>query len=55
MQCTAADEHVLLLAAHHVAWDDGSWRVFFTDLTQAYASDLGADLGPEHRPSFNGS
>ncbi|MEO8813752.1 MAG: amino acid adenylation domain-containing protein, partial [Mycobacterium sp.] len=30
------DEHVLLLVAHHVAWDDGSWRVFFEDLTQAY-------------------
>lgn len=49
---TAADEHVLLLVAHHIAWDDGSWRVFFTDLTQAYSrADLGADLGPEHRPS----
>ncbi|WP_237028021.1 condensation domain-containing protein, partial [Mycobacterium tuberculosis] len=41
---TAADEHVLLLVAHHIAWDDGSWRVFFTDLTQAYSrADLGAD------------
>ncbi|HWF30433.1 MAG TPA: amino acid adenylation domain-containing protein, partial [Mycobacterium sp.] len=41
---TAAEEHVLLLVAHHIAWDDGSWRVFFADLTKAYA---GADLGPE--------
>jgi mycobactin peptide synthetase MbtE len=41
---TAAEEHVLLLVAHHIAWDDGSWRVFFADLTKAYE---GADLGPE--------
>ena len=41
---TAAEEHVLLLVAHHIAWDDGSWRVFFGDLTAAYG---GADLGPE--------
>ncbi len=42
---TADDEHVLLLVAHHIAWDDGSWRVFFADLGKAY---VGADLGPEH-------
>ena len=41
---TAAEDHVLLLVAHHIAWDDGSWRVFFGDLTAAYG---GADLGPE--------
>jgi mycobactin peptide synthetase MbtE len=44
---TAADEYVLLLVAHHIAWDDGSWRVFFTDLTRAYG---GADLGAERHP-----
>ncbi len=33
---TGFDEHVLLLAAHHIAWDDASWRVFFADLTRAY-------------------
>lgn len=33
---TAEREHVMLFVAHHVAWDDGSWRVFFTDLTRAY-------------------
>ncbi|GAS94046.1 peptide synthetase mbtE [Mycolicibacterium canariasense] len=44
---TGADEHVMLLVAHHIAWDDGSWRVFFTDLTRAYE---GADLGPTPRP-----
>ncbi|CAJ1496248.1 amino acid adenylation domain-containing protein [[Mycobacterium] kokjensenii] len=31
-----ADEHVLLLVAHHIAWDDDSWAVFFADLTAAY-------------------
>ena len=41
---TAVDEHVLLLVAHHIAWDDGSWRVFFADLTKAYE---GIELGPE--------
>ncbi|NIH97161.1 amino acid adenylation domain-containing protein [Mycolicibacterium fluoranthenivorans] len=41
-----ADEFVMLLVAHHIAWDDGSWRVFFDDLTRAYA---GADLGPTPR------
>ncbi len=40
---TGPREHVMLLAAHHIAWDDGSWRVFFTDLTRAYA---GEDLQP---------
>jgi mycobactin peptide synthetase MbtE len=30
------DELILLLTAHHVAWDDGSWAPFFTDLTRAY-------------------
>ncbi|MCV7102225.1 non-ribosomal peptide synthetase [Mycobacterium palustre] len=45
---TATEEHVLLLVAHHIAWDDGSWRVFFADLTKAYQ---GAGLGPERRPS----
>lgn len=34
---TGPAEHVMLLVAHHIAWDDGSWRVFFTDLTRAYA------------------
>ncbi|MDT5146613.1 MAG: mycobactin peptide synthetase MbtE, partial [Mycobacterium sp.] len=49
---TAGDEHVLLLVAHHIAWDDGSWRVFFADLTNAYQ---GAELGPERRlPGISG-
>ena len=33
---TGADEHILLLVAHHIAWDDGCWSVFFGDLTRAY-------------------
>jgi mycobactin peptide synthetase MbtE len=44
---TGPTEYVMLLVAHHIAWDDGSWRVFFTDLTRAYS---GADLGPTPRP-----
>ncbi|BBX23200.1 hypothetical protein MTER_26110 [Mycolicibacter terrae] len=37
------DEHILLLVAHHIAWDDASWAVFFADLTEAYeASEVGA-------------
>lgn len=34
---TGREEYVLLLVAHHIAWDDVSWRVFLTDLTLAYA------------------
>nr|WP_101947390.1 non-ribosomal peptide synthetase [Mycobacterium sp. 3519A] len=40
---TSATEHVMLLVAHHIAWDDGSWRIFFADLTRAYH---GEDLPP---------
>ena len=43
----AQDELVMLLVAHHIAWDDASWRVFFADLTRAYT---GADLGPALHP-----
>ncbi|ORV60810.1 non-ribosomal peptide synthetase [Mycobacterium europaeum] len=32
----SADELMLLITAHHVAWDDGSWTPFFADLTRAY-------------------
>ena len=41
---TGPREHIMLLVAHHIAWDDGSWQVFFDDLTRAYT---GADLGHE--------
>jgi mycobactin peptide synthetase MbtE len=36
------DELILLLTAHHVAWDDGSWAPFFTDLTRAYVDSTAA-------------
>src|SRR5262249_25426134 len=29
---TGPGEHIMLLVAHHIAWDDGSWQVFFDDL-----------------------
>ncbi|GAB4583138.1 amino acid adenylation domain-containing protein [Nocardia sp. IFM 10818] len=33
---TGAEEFVLLLAAHHICWDDDAWGVFFADLNAAY-------------------
>ena len=30
----SADELMVLITAHHIAWDDGSWAPFFADLTQ---------------------
>jgi mycobactin peptide synthetase MbtE len=39
------DELILLLTAHHIAWDDGSWAPFFTDLTRAY-TDPGSIAPP---------
>lgn len=44
---TGAGEHVMLLVAHHIAWDDGCWQVFFGDLTRAYC---GAPLAPAVTP-----
>ncbi|MFF8275866.1 amino acid adenylation domain-containing protein [Streptomyces lateritius] len=32
----AADEHVLVLVAHHIAWDDGSWQVLLREVAAAY-------------------
>ncbi|WP_242660844.1 non-ribosomal peptide synthetase [Mycobacterium alsense] len=31
-----AEELMLLITAHQIAWDDRSWAPFFTDLTRAY-------------------
>jgi mycobactin peptide synthetase MbtE len=42
----AADELMLLLTAHHIAWDDGSWAPFFTDLTRAYTDPDSAAIVP---------
>ncbi|HEY1842246.1 MAG TPA: amino acid adenylation domain-containing protein [Mycobacterium sp.] len=39
------DALMLLLTAHHVAWDDGSWALFFTDLTRAYSDRTTATTG----------
>ena len=41
-----ADELMLLLTAHHIGWDDGSWAPFFTDLTHAYTDPGNAGTGP---------
>lgn len=35
VRLTAADEHVLVLAVHHLAVDAVSWQVLFTDLFEA--------------------
>lgn len=37
----SADELMLLITAHHIAWDDGSWGPFFADLTRAYTDPDG--------------
>lgn len=37
----ADDELMLLITAHHIAWDDGSWAPFFADLTRAYTDPAG--------------
>lgn len=42
----SSDELVLLVTAHHIAWDDGSWAPFFTDLTRAYADLDSVDSVP---------
>ena len=36
---TEPTDYVMLLVAHHIAWDDACWQVFFADLTRAYAGD----------------
>ncbi|WP_167315955.1 non-ribosomal peptide synthetase [Rhodococcus opacus] len=40
---TAPNRHVLLLVAHHIAWDDDSWGLFFADLGEAYESTAPVD------------
>jgi len=41
-----ADDLMLLLTAHHIAWDDGSWAPFFADLTRAYRDPDSPGAGP---------
>ncbi|CAM4380198.1 Dimodular nonribosomal peptide synthase [Mycobacterium basiliense] len=33
---TGTDDFVLLLAVHHICWDDDSWGIFFEELSAAY-------------------
>ncbi|GBE66269.1 hypothetical protein MFM001_27310 [Mycobacterium sp. MFM001] len=44
--CLTPDEVMLLVTAHHIAWDDGSWAPFFTDLVRAYADPDRFDAAP---------
>ncbi|RUP34248.1 MAG: amino acid adenylation domain-containing protein [Mycolicibacterium sp.] len=48
---TGADEHVMLLTAHHIAWDDASWQVFFGDLTRAYEGEQLPEVIPAPVPA----
>ncbi len=40
------DELMLLFTAHHIAWDDGSWAPFFTDLVRAYTDGAATTARP---------
>ena len=40
----AEQEHVLLLVAHHIAWDDASWAALLRETAQCYQS--GDDVPP---------
>ncbi|WP_322857669.1 non-ribosomal peptide synthetase [Mycobacterium shigaense] len=42
----SADELMMLITVHHIAWDDGSWAPFFADLTRAYANPDGYAAEP---------
>lgn len=39
------DHHVLALVAHHVAWDDDCWAIYFEDLGNAYRTITGLGGG----------
>ncbi|MUL77645.1 non-ribosomal peptide synthetase [Mycolicibacterium sp. CBMA 226] len=47
----APTEHIMLLTAHHIAWDDASWQVFFRDLTRAYEGQLAGEQLAEVIPA----
>ena len=46
----SGDELMLLITAHHVAWDDASWTPFFADLTRAYTDPDGYGGKPAVAP-----
>ncbi|SEB06245.1 MULTISPECIES: non-ribosomal peptide synthetase [unclassified Mycobacterium] len=50
---TGTDEHIMLLTAHHIAWDDASWQVFFADLTRAYEGEQLAEVIPAAVPAHD--
>ncbi|MEU9809140.1 amino acid adenylation domain-containing protein [Mycobacterium sp. NPDC050853] len=53
---TGATEHVMLVVAHRIAWDDASWPVFLADLTTAYTQGaITAPLTPRPRPRQDGA
>ncbi|WP_171163459.1 non-ribosomal peptide synthetase [Streptomyces sp. I05A-00742] len=47
---TADEEHLLVLVAHHIAVDEGSWEVLLRDLTVCYRRRTG-DGGPAPAPA----
>ncbi|OHU23038.1 non-ribosomal peptide synthetase [Mycobacteroides chelonae] len=51
---TGAAEHVMLIVAHLIAWDDDSWSVFLADLTTAYVHGVIAEPLPV-RPPHDGA
>ncbi|WP_189171548.1 non-ribosomal peptide synthetase [Pilimelia anulata] len=44
----AADDHVLVLVAHHIAWDDASWAVLLGDVAAAYGGTAAAPPSPQY-------
>ncbi|MFE9467608.1 amino acid adenylation domain-containing protein [Streptomyces virginiae] len=44
----SATEHVLVLVAHHIAWDDGSWQVLLRDVASAYQQRPAAELDVQY-------
>ncbi|MFE5719615.1 amino acid adenylation domain-containing protein [Streptomyces erythrochromogenes] len=40
----SASEHVLVLVAHHIAWDDGSWQVLLRDVAAHYQGQSSTEL-----------
>ena len=44
---SGTDDFVLLLAVHHIAWDDDSWDVFFGELSAAYNGDRPGTIAPQ--------